>query len=76
MNPALPKTLCKAIDMLGYAIKRKGGVNPALPKTLCKAIDMLGYAIKRKGGVNPALPKPPYFRIGPFVLKELRRSTL
>ncbi|MBL7085129.1 MAG: YraN family protein [Candidatus Omnitrophica bacterium] len=26
MNPALPKTLCKAIDMLGYAIKRKGWV--------------------------------------------------
>ncbi|MBL7085029.1 MAG: hypothetical protein ISS43_02850 [Candidatus Omnitrophica bacterium] len=32
MNPALPKTPCKAIDMLGYGIKRKGGVNPALPK--------------------------------------------
>ena len=27
MSPALPKTLCKTIDMLGHGIKRKGGVS-------------------------------------------------
>ena len=30
MNPALPKTLCKATDMLSYGIKRKGWVNEFL----------------------------------------------
>ncbi|MBL7085049.1 MAG: hypothetical protein ISS43_02950 [Candidatus Omnitrophica bacterium] len=53
MNPALPKTLCKAIDMLGYAIKRKGGVNPALPKpNLC--LYNFGKGNKKgKSRVNP-----------------------
>ncbi|MBL7085203.1 MAG: rRNA maturation RNase YbeY [Candidatus Omnitrophica bacterium] len=30
LHPALPKTPCKAIDMLGYGIKRKSGVNPEI----------------------------------------------
>ncbi|MBL7084913.1 MAG: hypothetical protein ISS43_02255 [Candidatus Omnitrophica bacterium] len=48
MNPALPKSLCKTIDMLGNGIKRKGGVNPALPKTPFKTIPAGRSELKRK----------------------------
>ena len=44
MNPALPKTLCKAIDMLGHGIKRKNGLN------LAKLKSKLGITKKGRAG--------------------------